>query len=323
MSASDIHQRLLSTLSELDRVEKHAVLLFAEILARRLYRKLGYSSMRQYAREGLHFSDAKFFQFQRLAESFKTLPKVKRAVASGELSWTKARVLARAATPETENAWLNEAKKNSRRQLEAKVKAARASASRLPAPDLFEESTAPAVRVEQTMSLKLSPDQLAQFEILMEALRKQGLKGSREELLLQALAMASEADCTRVQSAPKQIVLYRCEDCGKTSVRTSRGLLEAEAPADCDAQVLGQDGVNRSTIPPAKRKRVLARDHHRCQSPGCGNTYFLEVHHIKPRAKGGDNNESNLTTLCSVCHRLLHKLSAQDCTPVQLPTHIR
>ncbi len=311
MSAKKIHQQLLSALAELARVEKQAVLLFAEILERRLYRELGYSSMRQYAREALEFSDSKFFQFQRLAESFKKLPKVKQAVASGELSWTKARVVASAATPETEKAWLSEAKQNSRRQLEAKVKASRASSGRLPAPDLFEESSALAARVDQTVSLKLSPEQLAQFESLMEALRKHGLKGSREEVLLAALDAAASGDCTRVQSSLKQIVLYQCEDCGKTNVQTSRGALPMSAgaaeQARCDTQVLGKDGINRSTIPPAKRKRILARDQHRCQSPGCGNTHFLEVHHTKPRAKGGTNHESNLTTLCSSCHRLLHE----------------
>jgi hypothetical protein len=99
MSASKLHQQLLATLTELARVVKRAVLLFAEILEGRFFRELGYSTMLQYAREGLGFSDAKFYQFQRLAESFKTLPEVKSAVASGDLSWTKARVVARVAKP--------------------------------------------------------------------------------------------------------------------------------------------------------------------------------------------------------------------------------
>jgi len=199
------------------------------------------------------------------------------------------------------------AKVSTSRELETQVKTARASGERSPTPDLFEERSAAAARVVQTVGLKFSPEQLAQFEILMEALRKQGLKGSREEVLLAALDM--KANYPRGQSAPKQIVLYRCEDCGKTGVQTSRGMLEVDSVADCDAQILGQDGINRSTIPPGKRKRVLARDHHRCTSPGCGNTRFLEVHHIKPKAKGGGNDEANLTTLCSACHRLLHDRS--------------
>jgi hypothetical protein len=312
MSASKLHQELLATLTELARVEKRAVLLFAEIAEGRLYRDLGYSSMLQYAREALKISDAKFNQFQRLAESFKTLPEVKSAVASGALSWTKARVVARVAKPETQKAWIEEAKKSGRRELERKAKAARSQMTDAPEPGLFlEERPALGARQDLSILLKLRPEQLAQFEVLMEALRKQGLKGSRAEVLLQALALSAEGDCTRVQSRPKQVVIYQCEDCGETKVQTSRGLLETEAPTD-DAKVLGKDGVNRSSIPPKMRNQVLARDRHRCQSPGCGNTRFLELHHIEPRAKGGDNTPENLITLCSACHRLAH-----DCTRVQ------
>jgi hypothetical protein len=306
IQAPEIHRRLVAALDAMHRAEKSAVTLFAEIADRRLYRELGYSSMRQYAREALGFSDAKFYQFQRLVDSFAELPELKRAVASGELAWTKAREVVKVANPETQQAWLDEAKKSNRRQLEVKVKAARASSGSPPASDLFGERSTPPARIDQARSLKLSPEQLAQFEVLMEALRKQGLKGSREEVLLAALDSAASSDCTRVQSAPKQIVLYQCEDCGKTRVQTSRGLLEVDSPADCDAQVLDRDGMNRSTIPPKTRRQVLARDLHTCQSPGCGNTHFLEVHHIKPSSRGGSSLESNLITLCSACHRLLH-----------------
>jgi len=309
MSASTLHQNLLAALSELARVEKRAVLLFAEIAEGRLYRELGYSSMLQYARVGLQFSDAKFYQFQRIGNSFTTLPEVKSALASGELAWTKARVVASVAKPETQKAWIEEAKKSGRRELENKVKAARSSEERPPASDLFsEERSAPAARREVNLNLKLEPEQLAQLEALMEVLRKQGLKGSREEVLLQALAMAASEDCTRVQSRPKQVVIFQCEDCGSKKVQTSRGLIEAEL-ADCDVKILGKDGINRSSIPPKTRNQVLARDHHSCQSLGCGNTRFLEIHYIEPRSKGGGNQLSNLTTLCSSCHSLSHSRS--------------
>jgi len=305
MSAKKLHSQLLATLSELARAQKRAVLLFAEIYERGLFRPLGYSSMRQYAREALGFSDSKFFQFQRLAESFKTLPEVKKAVASGELAWTKARTVARVARPESQREWIDEAKRSGRRELERKAKAARHRPE--PSPALFiEERPAPRARREVTLTLKFEPEQLARLEALMEALRKRGLKGSREEVLLQALAMAAEGeDCTRVQSRPKQVVIYRCEDCGGKKVRTSRGLLETRTPTG-DAQVLGPGGVNRSSIPPKTRNLVLARDRHRCQSPGCGNTRFLELHHIRPRREGGGNEADNLITLCSSCHSLAH-----------------
>jgi 5-methylcytosine-specific restriction endonuclease McrA len=69
----------------------------------------------------------------------------------------------------------------------------------------------------------------------------------------------------------------------------------------------GPEKRNTSTIPPATRRKVLARDRHRCQAPGCEHTKFLEVHHVESRADGGGNKPENLITLCSACHRLWHE----------------
>jgi 5-methylcytosine-specific restriction endonuclease McrA len=49
---------------------------------------------------------------------------------------------------------------------------------------------------------------------------------------------------------------------------------------------------------------VLERDGWRCQV--CGSLANLEVHHIMPRSKLGDEAEENLITLCSQCHRKIH-----------------
>jgi hypothetical protein len=60
------------------------------------------------------------------------------------------------------------------------------------------------------------------------------------------------------------------------------------------------------SIPPALRRQVLARDHHVCRVPGCGNNLFLDLHHITPRAEGGANTAINLIALCGVHHRAVH-----------------
>ncbi|PYU19637.1 MAG: hypothetical protein DMG32_24045 [Acidobacteria bacterium] len=51
-------------------------------------------------------------------------------------------------------------------------------------------------------------------------------------------------------------------------------------------------------------RSVLQRDGWRCQS--CGSRTALEVHHITPRSKLGDDVEENLITLCWECHRQIH-----------------
>jgi 5-methylcytosine-specific restriction endonuclease McrA len=50
---------------------------------------------------------------------------------------------------------------------------------------------------------------------------------------------------------------------------------------------------------------VLARDAWRCQI--CGSSENLQVHHLRPRSKLGNDSIQNLITLCSCCHAHQHK----------------
>ncbi len=52
------------------------------------------------------------------------------------------------------------------------------------------------------------------------------------------------------------------------------------------------------------RQQVLERDGWRCQRCGCRGE--LQVHHINPRSRLGDDTEPNLITLCSQCHQEMH-----------------
>jgi hypothetical protein len=57
-------------------------------------------------------------------------------------------------------------------------------------------------------------------------------------------------------------------------------------------------------VPAAERREVFTRDEARCtfmdeQGRRCGETRYLELHHLKPFAHGGENVASNLTLRCS------------------------
>lgn len=41
---------------------------------------------------------------------------------------------------------------------------------------------------------------------------------------------------------------------------------------------------------------------HQCAMPGCAHSRFLEIHHIREWADGGETNIANLIPLCSSCH---------------------
>ncbi len=128
---------------------------------------------------------------------------------------------------------------------------------------------------------------------------------------LEALVGAGAAE--RPRGPGVQIVVRQCPDCEAAAVVTSRGekpLAPAQLAALADdARVQEPGKPNRATIPPSVRAAVLARDRHRCTTPGCGATNFLEVHHLKPRNQGGTNRPDNLVTLCSRCHGFVHALA--------------
>jgi hypothetical protein len=67
-------------------------------------------------------------------------------------------------------------------------------------------------------------------------------------------------------------------------------------------------------IPDPVRGSVLRRDKYKCIQ--CGWTHddwnrsdprHLELHHKKEHAKGGENTEENLITVCTVCHDDIHR----------------
>jgi hypothetical protein len=341
--AAKADQALKQAVGAYEKAEHAVVLWFGEILRRGLFRELGHSSIYQYATVELKWSKTRTGDFMRLARKLEELPAVKESVASGELGYTKAREIIKVATPVTENGWVEEAKSSSRRELALKVERVRKKARTrrfgqgelIAAPSIEALAASVPVRV----SLEMTPEQFARYEALWERLHKIGGAGEKAETLLQGLALLAEQRGTSgsvnisngtisagdaPRGASTQVHVHRCPDCERAMIATSRGDLELgrgeREKMDCDAQVKEPGKRNRSVVSPALRRDVFSRDGHRCQAPGCRNTRFLEVHHIKPRAKGGTNERENLITLCSACHRLWHEHGGTPRVATRIPS---
>jgi len=99
------------------------------------------------------------------------------------------------------------------------------------------------------------------------------------------------------------------EDGPRVSAETSRRVA-------CDCSLLGiKEGENgeplsvgRKTrsIPPAMRRALRSRDKG-CRFPGCTHDKYVDGHHIKHWADGGETDISNLVTLCRHHHHLVHE----------------
>ena len=67
--------------------------------------------------------------------------------------------------------------------------------------------------------------------------------------------------------------------------------------------------IGRKTriIPAAMARALSIRDGGCCQFPGCCESRYVEGHHVKHWADGGETKLDNLVTLCKYHHRELHK----------------
>ena len=74
---------------------------------------------------------------------------------------------------------------------------------------------------------------------------------------------------------------------------------------DADGEPLNVGRKTRS-IPAPLRRLLTARDKG-CRFPGCGNARYIDMHHIKHWANGGETKPSNLVSLCRFHHRAVHE----------------
>jgi hypothetical protein len=88
----------------------------------------------------------------------------------------------------------------------------------------------------------------------------------------------------------------------RTSTRVGNGAESDPRPAPAN-----RNERATQSIPPAVRRKVVHRDGGRCKVPGCRHVHFLEIHHVDPRADGGDHNPDGLILLCGVHHSAVHR----------------
>lgn len=311
-TAKFAHRSLQKSVEMMNRAHHSAVLWFGEIMARQLYRELGYSTMRAYALEELGFSATRAGDFIRLTQKLESLPLVKEKVASGDLGYTQAREIIKVADKSNEHEWVAVAQSHSRRELETVVKQAKQQTVRQQAPLIPGVEEIPIAVVPVKISFELTPTQNARYEAM---LAKIGHRGNKADLLLEMVEALLEIEKTAPRgaiSAPRyQVHVHKCPTCATCTIATPQGdaaLSPAEVTeVECDAQIHTPGRRNTSTIPPKTRREVLARDRHRCRRKGCHHTRHLDIHHLVPRASGGDNRRDNLVTLCTACHHLWHE----------------
>jgi len=216
---------------------------------------LGFSSLTTYALERSERS-ARWVEAARcLARRLESLPSLRRALAQGELPWSAVELVARVATPETEQHWLTAASTHTVRQLRTLVRAE----PRSPTP----AATAPDTADDEdscTLSVTVNREDAWLFEATQKLLEQLGTKGPAAQLeallaegqesLLAALPPGSiDPDALELSDAAQQRwreQLRRWQDAAEE--RCEAILREAEAEAEGPSAIASAAAAGCSTL---------------------------------------------------------------------------
>jgi hypothetical protein len=255
----------------------------------------------------------------RVANAIEALPQVEAALDQGALSFSAARRLVPIMTGKNQEAWLDATRDKSVREIEEMVSG-------------HKPGDMPSDPVDETMRTKvLRFDVTVATAAIVREYQKQRARELGDlveddvlirEVFQLALDRIVESrrtanDERAAPSAPRgryQIATVVCVECKRgwmNAAGTTTLLASAEvARAQCDCDDIGRVDIvgearKRAAIPPARKQKVLARDHHRCRVPGCRSTN-VDVHHLHPQALGGSHDEANLIVLCEAHHIAVH-----------------
>jgi hypothetical protein len=278
------------------RADRDVAYLLDRARAEGLHLALGFSSVPAYAvARGYTDSAGKAYDLLAIVKRLARLPRTRAAFDEGELGASKAYVVCSVATPEDEEQWLAWARTLSVQRLRRKAQ----GASGLPE------------RIDRTFEFE--PEDWAVVEAVTDQAIEAAAAAGETIDRAKALARVCRAGGGAGDAPPVRVVLYECASCEEATIETRDGPEPVSpvtaAAARCDAELVDVRGEPKPvtrTVPPTKRRQVLARARGRCEVPGCPNVRHLQLHHEGGRANVG-HDLATLSALCFAHHEARHR----------------
>jgi uncharacterized protein DUF222/HNH endonuclease len=127
---------------------------------------------------------------------------------------------------------------------------------------------------------------------------------------------AADASASSSLADHHQVVIHVDESALRGGIGRSDLAIDAVKRLTCDGSVVTivEDdrgtpldvGRKQRTVSTPLKRALWSRDRG-CRFPGCRNTRYVDAHHIRHWADGGDTSLGNLMLLCSHHHRLVHE----------------
>jgi hypothetical protein len=298
--------RLCSELAERDLV---LGMVAERARAVEAWRRLGFASEGQYARERVGVSLSSLKSKRTLAARAARVPELAAALGSGRIGYEAAYLLSRVATSATAEAWIARAEERTVKHLREEVEAAelliREGCGRdQPPPD---DGTLEAVfELERRIASGESLDQVREAAVVVGSAESTGSQMSGDRRVARserafgraAFRWAVTGDTHRFWRALERMFLRLRSRLGLASWSFLRFLCESFCriwlPAIRQGHLTDAGGL------PAYFD-VYRRDAFRCTSPVCTRR-DVTAHHLWFRSHGGGDEHDNLAALCVWCH---------------------
>jgi hypothetical protein len=282
----------------------------------------------------------------RVARALESLPKVSAAMSSGLLSYSKAREITRVGHEHNEDYLLSIAEHGTAAHVERLVRAYRRcqEAQELSREKRQQQNRRVTFRYDDDGSLILTCHLSAEVgALVMKALDiatetvpvydDDPTLATREIVPFSArradaLALVAESFLAHdVLASPgtdrQQIVVHvaaetlRSRAAGCCEIEHGPSIAaETARRFSCDASIAALiedandeplDAGRRTRNISAPLRRLLTARDKGCRFPGCANARYVDMHHIKHWANGGETKPSNLVSLCRFHHRAVHE----------------
>lgn len=310
--------------------------LIAEIDRREGYTQWGFGSCATWLSWRCSLGPAAARDHVRVARRLSELPRTKELFAEGALTFSKVRALTRVATQENEEELLVLARHMTAAQLERLVRLYRGVVrTQIDPPDetrdrflSYSWTDEGELELRGLIGAEEGALVVKALECARDHLRQQerpeaeAPPSNTDALELMANTLLANGPQEGAAAERYQVVVHVDEAALRDDAQDGR--CEAEdaplAPETarrlaCDCSLLSmieRDGsplhVGRRTrtISPALRRALRSRDGG-CRFPGCTQRRFVDGHHIRHWAHGGETDLPNLVQLCRRHHRLVHE----------------
>jgi hypothetical protein len=265
------------------------------------WRRLGYATEAQYARERVGLSLSSIKAKRALARRADRMPRLATAVSERELGYEAARLVAGVATPDTVDDWIERAGQRTVRHLREEVDAAKMLAR-------LDRESSPLPPTDATMrAVAAVESRIVSGAVFRDAIGHAAPEGQMSAALAELLAcFERDTDASPTARPTGRVTLRLRVGTGtRRYFRWLEGLFHRRGPRGvgflrflCCSLI---DSWKHSLGSDVAYADVYARDGYRCANPVCARR-DVTPHHLRFCSAGGDDSTENVASLCVWCH---------------------